>query len=237
MPGVADTILRQLAAHGLQWDGAVVYQSQRRTAYDAAIARLTAADAIFHCTCSRARLADTSGRYPGTCRAQRTRPAVPHALRVRVDDSPITFDDGLFGHRNERLSETVGDFVVRRRDDIVAYQLAVVVDDADLGVTHVVRGSDLLDNTARQAHLQRQLALPTPNYLHVPVILAADGQKLSKQTGARSLDDTQPVDNVRFVLACLGQELPAEPLSATELLAVAVQRWQRARIPLTSVTV
>lgn len=233
VPGAADTILRQLEQHGLTWDGPVTWQSRRRAAYDAAIARLFAAGALFCCTCSRASLAGGSGPYPGTCRHRRSPPAAPHALRVRVDDTPITFEDRLHGRCTERLSHTVGDFVVRRRDGIHAYQLAVVVDDAAAGITDVVRGSDLLDNTARQVYLQRLLSLPTPAYLHVPVIVDAAGDKLSKQTGARAIDGARAAENVRLVLACLGHAPPAGARSAGELLAWAAAHWQPARLPRT----
>lgn len=170
VPGVDEDILRTLTHFGFVWDEPVVYQSTRQVAYQAALDELERGGWIYPCTCSRKEVG--SGPYPGTCRGRKGTPEVPHAIRVRVDDPAV---EG-------------GDFVVRRSDGFIAYQLAVVVDDFAQGITDVVRGADLLDSTPRQMYLQRLLGYASPNYLHVPVVVNAAGEKLSKQTMAPALD-------------------------------------------------
>lgn len=239
-PGAADTILRQLETYGLQWDGAVRYQSQRDEAYDAALATLRTLGAAYPCACTRSQLASAPRNaegeilYPGTCRHGLSPGAVARAWRVRVPDAIVCFHDRIHGDLEQNLARDVGDFVVRRADGLFAYQLAVVVDDAFQGVTHVVRGADLLWNTPRQIHLQTLLEVPTPAYAHVPLVTNAAGQKLSKQTLAPALPEHGRRAMLAQALAALGQSLPAEPLSATpdELLAWAVAHWRIERVPL-----
>jgi glutamyl-Q tRNA(Asp) synthetase len=189
VPGCADQQLRTLEAFGFEWDGDVLYQSTRRDAYRAAIAQLAAAGRVFRCSCSRKDLAGDANDqhvYPGTCRQGPAKPGAV-ALRFRVSDEPIHFDDQIQGPR--RFDPTsLGDFVVERRDGLATYQLAVVVDDAFQEVTRVVRGADLLASTPWQIDLQRALALPTPSYAHLPLLLEPDGRKLSKSARAVPID-------------------------------------------------
>lgn len=239
VPGAADAILRSLEAHGLYWDGSVLYQSRRLASYTAALARLDAADSLYPCTCSRRELArwtspGVTGRvYPGFCRSGPRRPQRPAALRVRTQSIRIRFVDRLQGGFSQQLEVDVGDFVVQRADGIVAYQLAVVVDDADQAVNQIVRGSDLLDSTPRQIHLQQLLELPTPDYLHIPVAVDASGAKLSKQTEATALDDAHPEAALITALQFLGQQPPPELMHAPvpNIIEWALMHWCTHRIP------
>jgi glutamyl-Q tRNA(Asp) synthetase len=206
-PGAADEILRALERLGLSWDGEVVYQSRRLQRYRDALARLQAY--TYWCGCTRREIADSSlglaadgaHIYPGTCRGGT--PRARRALRLRTTAEPIRFTDRVQGAQSQVLERDIGDFVLYRADGLFAYQLAVVVDDAEQGVTDVVRGADLLDSTPRQIHLQRLLGLPTPRYLHVPVALDAGGEKLSKQTGAVPIEASP--HTLRRALRFLGQ--------------------------------
>ncbi len=186
--GAADDILRTLDSFGLHWDGEVMYQSRRCETYEAALAQLKDAGVLYPCACTRREIADSSVSglegpvYPGTCRAGLAPGRVARAWRVRTDNRAIEFEDGLQGVIRSALEDDIGDFVVQRADGFFAYQLAVVVDDAAQGISEIVRGADLLDSTPRQIHLQRLLGLPTPGYLHLPIVLNANGEKLSKQT-------------------------------------------------------
>ena len=194
--GATDTILRQLDRHGLHWDGPVFHQRDRAPAYRQALEQLRRQHpaAVFACDCSRARLGGQGMRrgaggmplYPGYCR-DRDRVPEPYAWRLRAEGR-VGFHDRVQGDYAQRLEDAVGDFVLRRRDGLFAYQLAVVVDDADQGVNQVVRGADLIDNTPRQILVQRHLGIPTPAYAHLPVARNAAGDKLSKQTHAPPLD-------------------------------------------------
>jgi glutamyl-Q tRNA(Asp) synthetase len=200
VPGADARILDTLQRYGLEWDGAVVWQSQRIGLYEEALATLRAKGLLFDCACSRAELqrsasapalgdaSDPSGVYPGTCRNGLPPGRVPRAVRFRAPDEVIAFDDLICGHVEENVARTTGDFVVRRADGPFAYQLAVVVDDAEQGVTQVVRGADLLTSTPRQIALQRALGYPTPEYAHLPLVLNADGTKVSKRDGAVAAD-------------------------------------------------
>jgi glutamyl-Q tRNA(Asp) synthetase len=234
----ADTILRQLDAYGLQWDGGVLYQSQRDEAYQAALAALQASGAVFACTCTRSQLAhaprnsDGEVVYPGTCRLQ-PRPLSAQAWRVRVEAACVGFSDRIYGSLQQDLAREVGDFIVKRADGLFAYQLAVVVDDAFQGVTHVVRGADLLWNTPRQIYLQTQLGLATPVYAHVPLVTNAVGQKLSKQTLAPALPERGRRAVLAEALAMLGHPPPAELMGASvnELLAWATPTWRIDNVP------
>jgi glutamyl-Q tRNA(Asp) synthetase len=196
VPGAADTILEQLAWLGMHSDGEVVWQSRRKALYEAARARL--GEVVYGCGCNRREIADSrlgvgpdgAAIYPGTCRHGLAPGREARSLRLRVPDEGadlIGFTDRFAGYQAQRLALESGDFVLKRADGYWAYQLAVVVDDAEQGVTDVVRGADLLDSTPRQIYLQCLLGVPTPRYLHVPVVRNANGEKLSKQTGALAI--------------------------------------------------
>lgn len=234
--GADDAILQALTAVGLTPDATPVWQSRRTGLYQRALDGLLAAGHVYGCACSRKEIADslTDARtrhqtlaYPGTCRPERgglgDRP--PRAWRVRVPDREIVFTDRWQGRCSQNLGAEVGDFVLRRADGEWAYQLAVVVDDAEQQMTDVVRGADLLDSTPRQIWLQQLLALPTPRYLHLPVVAGDDGQKLSKQNGAQALDVTQPLELLRAAGAHLG--LPENTARTVgDWLAGAVGAWR-----------
>ncbi len=232
-PGTAERILQTLEDFGLHWDGEVVYQSQRREVYEAAITKLQLDGRLYACRCSRRELEQTGPAYPGYCRHRSIDRSYPHALRIRVDPTPIVFHDRLQGRQTWRLTEQCGDFVVRRRDGIHAYQLAVVIDDAELGVTEVLRGSDLLDSTARQIHLQRRLGLATPAYCHIPVLVNREGFKLSKQTGAPAIDTGNPGPVLFSLLQLLRQRPPLELRRAPVevILDWAIGHWRVERLP------
>jgi glutamyl-Q tRNA(Asp) synthetase len=231
-PGAARRILDSLRHHGLHWDGEVLFQSQRTEAYTAALARLAAGGHLFNCICSR-KLLGPDGSCRRHCRERQQQLRGPTAMRVAVPaDCRIRFDDQLQGPQDTALGAITPDFVVRRKDGFDAYQLAVVVDDAWQGVTHVVRGSDLLDSTARQIFLQQLLDYPRPAYCHLPVITDDSGQKLSKQNHAPPLADELAGANLRAALAFLCQ--PAPPASAhtpREILEFASAHWLASRIP------
>lgn len=213
--GAADAILRTLDRFGFQWDGTLVWQSQRTEAYVAALERLRRDGHAFPCACSRRELADStlardgSRRYPGTCRDGLPAGRSARAWRVRAEGR-ICFTDAIQGEIEEDLARDVGDYVILRADGLFAYQLAVVVDDADAGITHVVRGADLLDSTARQIHLQGLLGMQVPAYAHLPVATNPAGEKLSKQTLARAIDDRPPAAALYDALVFLGQAPPPE---------------------------
>ncbi len=224
-------MLDSLAAFGLVSDEPPVFQSERSDLYQAALGQLQSANQAYGCACSRSDVALAQQRlglpaevYPGTCRnGTGVRPV--RALRARVPDEVVSFEDRVCGRYGQRLSAQVGDFVVRRADGLWAYQLAVVVDDAEQGITDVVRGADLLDNTPRQIWLQRTLSLPTPRYLHVPVVKNPRGEKLSKQTGAAALD----LDDARGEIERVWQHLGFAALGAEDIatfLRRAVDLWR-----------
>lgn len=239
-PGAARAIIDTLAAFGFEHDGPIEFQSRRHAHYRQAFDRLQAAGLTYPCACTRREIADSIVRgggelhrhgelvYPGTCRGGIAGGRAPRAWRVRVDDAVIRWHDRSGRTFCEALATEVGDFVLRRADGLWAYQLAVVVDDALQGVTDVVRGDDLLGSTARQIHLQRLLGYPTPRYLHLPVVAAPNGDKLSKQTGAAALDPGAPLPQLDAALHHLG----IEPIGAASLQAFwpeAVRRWRASR--------
>lgn len=235
VPGAAESILAVLAAFGMHPEGEVIWQSRRQHLYDAAFRRL--APYTYSCGCTRREIADSrlgvasdgAAVYPGTCRNGLAPGKTARALRVRVPDASdpdtcVTFEDRWFGMASQQLAQEVGDFVLKRADGFWAYQLAVVVDDAEQGVTHVVRGADLLDSTPRQIYLQRLLQLPTPHYLHVPVVTNASGEKLSKQTGAKALDLNDPLAELRRAAQFLGLAI-GTPQSVEAFWQQAVAAW------------
>ena len=207
--GASARILTTLQAFGLEHDGPIVRQSERSDLYDAALTRLRDAGAAFACACSRADLVTAGGLHPPACLRQ---PGVGTATawRMRAGDASIGFDDRVFGHVVQDLRREVGDFVVRRADGDHAYQLAVVVDDAEQGITDVVRGADLLDSTPRQILLRRALGLADTTWMHVPLVLDANGRKLSKSDRDRAIDDADPLPALREALAFLGQSIPPQ---------------------------
>lgn len=233
VPGAASAILRSLEDHGLHWDGAVLWQSHRHKAYQSTIEQLLATDHAFFCQCSRSQLKKTNGIYLGTCRGQLSPPTGrEYAIRMQVPAATISFNDLIQGHCAQQLQQELGDFVLKRKDGLFAYQLAVVVDDAEQGISHIVRGSDLLDSTPRQIYLQRALNLPQPDYAHVPVITNRQGQKLSKQTFAPALLANQAASNLITALRFLQQPLPPSELQQPEqILAWAQRHWSLSRIP------
>jgi glutamyl-Q tRNA(Asp) synthetase len=212
VPGASREILRQLGACGLESDEPVMFQSTRAPAYDAAFRTLREHGLVYGCACSRkdieaaiaARPGWPQGVYPGTCAHRIVAPSAVRAWRVRVPAETVSFVDRAVGPYAQRLASEVGDFVIRRADGLWAYQLAVVVDDGEQRITDVVRGADLLDNTPRQVFLQRALGLPQPRYLHVPVVVNAHGEKLSKQTQAPPLDTADPIDALELAARHLG---------------------------------
>ena len=242
----ATEILRSLQAFGMHWDGDVETQSMRKPLYEGAMQRLTALGLTYACVCSRKEIADsaTAGLegpvYPGTCRnlniaVDRAETSSIVATRLRTTPEKIGFTDLVQGQSEQRIEQEIGDFVLKRRDGLFTYQLAVVVDDAAEGVTHVVRGADLLDSTARQIYLQKLLGLPTPHYLHIPVAVNAQGQKLSKQTLADGIS-AEGGDVRGLLLSALRflgqpvQELLSTP-TTSELLLRSARLWDRSRIP------
>lgn len=231
VPGAADAILRTLERFGFAWDGEVAYQSRRKNHYQAAFERLRLAGAVFACACTRREVADSiigvdgAPRYPGTCRNGLPQGREARAWRLKVEPGQVCFEDALQGLYCQDLAAEVGDFVVLRADSYFAYQLAVVVDDAEQGVTHVVRGADLIDSTPRQRHLQRLLGYAHPEYLHLPAAVNAAGEKLSKQTRARRIDPRRPQAALCDALGFLGQR-PPSGLAEAELDEI--WRWARA---------
>ncbi|MBL8489729.1 MAG: tRNA glutamyl-Q(34) synthetase GluQRS [Rhodocyclaceae bacterium] len=238
-PGNDALILKALEAHGFAWDGEVLVQSRRKERYRAVLEALLAARLAFPCACSRREMADSrigadgAHVYPGTCRGGLPAGRAARAWRLRVPDADICFDDQVQGRICQNLAAEVGDFVLLRADGFFAYQLAVVADDADQGITHVVRGADLIDSTARQVFLQRCLGASTPAYAHLPVAVNAAGEKLSKQTLAKALDDGTPGPSLVAALDSLGQAPPPElaRASVAEIWAWAGAHWRLDRIP------
>jgi glutamyl-Q tRNA(Asp) synthetase len=229
--GAADAQLRTLAGFGLVSDGPVVRQSERHPLYRAAVDRLLAADLAFECRCSRSDLIAVGGIHRA-CRHSAVRAAAAVRLRV-IDNSIIGFQDALHGHIEQDTAAEVGDFVLLRADGFWAYQLAVVVDDADQGITHLVRGADLLDSTPRQILLQRALGLPTPVYAHLPLIIDAEGAKLSKSLAALPVDGDDPLPALRLAWRALGQRRDKldDPGSMERTLARAVAAFDPGVVP------
>jgi glutamyl-Q tRNA(Asp) synthetase len=236
MPGAADGILRDLEALGFRWDGPVIYQSSRHAAYEDALARLQEAGAVFPCACSRSEIADSAVSgieglvYPGTCRDGIPAGKVARALRVKVAPGEVHFEDALQGPISQDLAKDIGDFIVRRADGCHAYQLAVAVDDGWQGITHVVRGADLLLSTPRQIHIQTLLGFPHPIYMHLPVAVNGAGQKLSKQTHAAPLDLSRPASALWQGLHHLQQSPPQSLMHASidDVWSWASEHWQTA---------
>ena len=222
--GSADSILKTLDAFGLHWDDSVVYQSQHLDAYDEILNELAKDNLIYPCTCSRKTLTDI---YSGLCRNKQPSYNSPYALRIKTDERIISFHDELQGLISDNLAGQHGDFILKRKDRIIAYQFAVVVDDDRQQINHIVRGFDLLDSTPRQIYLQQILGFATPGYMHVPVIIDEHGYKLSKQTRATAVDSKTPHIVIFRLLNLLKQNPPCELQYAptTEQLNWAIDHW------------
>ncbi len=240
-PGATAAILATLEACGFEWAGAVMMQSRRRARYREVFETLRASGAVYPCGCTRSELAQTADApagidgaplYPGTCRNGLPAGKQARAWRLRVAGE-IAFADLVQGPQRQHLPEEIGDCVLLRADGLFAYQLAVVVDDADQGVDHVVRGADLIHSTPRQIYLQRLLGLPAPAYAHLPVAIDAAGHKLSKQTRAAPVEAADPVPALFAALDFLGQQPPAELRRATraDFWQWAHAHWQLGRVP------
>lgn len=233
--GATDAILRILDAFGLHWDKQIVYQSQHLAAYAEAVAKLSAMNLLYRCTCSRKSLIDsnhTEAIYPNYCRNKSIPASKDFALRIKTEPSNITFFDQLQGQITENMALQHGDFIIQRKDHIIAYQLAVVVDDHLQGINHVLRGADLLDSCAKQCYLQHCLNLPTPDYLHVPVITGKHGSKLSKQDFAPAVTQHNSHQTLFTLLHLLQQDPPADlhQASAPELLQWAISHWDKRKL-------
>lgn len=227
--GAAVDQLSALEAFGLDHDGEVFVQSNRDARYAQVLARLLEQGDAFVCHCSRADLAPNGGRHLGACRATTARP--DPAIRMRVPPgTSIAFDDLIRGPQKQAVDMEVGDFVLRRADGFWAYQLAVVVDDHDQGITDVVRGADLLDSTARQILLHRALGLTTPRYAHLPLLVDAAGCKLSKSTQAVAVDPRDPMPALAFAWHALGQA-PLACSTPRDFVSAAIERFDIARVP------
>jgi glutamyl-Q tRNA(Asp) synthetase len=221
--GSGDSILKTLETFGLHWDGRVTYQSQTLGLYHEILDQLSQDKLIYPCTCSRKTL---TAVYSGICRNKQTLPTSLYSLRIKTDNRIIAFNDGLQGLISQNMADH-GDFILKRKDQIIAYQFAVVIDDDRQHINHVVRGYDLLDSTPRQIYLQQLLGLATPDYMHVPIIIDEQGYKLSKQTRATAVDLKKPHTVIFELLNLLKQnpsgELQHAPL--TELLSWSIENW------------
>ena len=234
-PGAGNEIISALEQHGFEWDGDVIFQSESSAAHQAALTSLIERKLVYRCQCSRRDLVDAprgalGAIYPGTCRNGCD--ASEFAIRVRTNDTEVAFDDILQGRLAQHLESESGDFIVRRRDGLIAYHLAVVVDDEIQGVTEIVRGIDLFDSTPRQIWLQQLLGYRTPAYAHIPVITHTDGDKLSKLTGAPGISPHEVEKNLVEALSALQQKPPPELAQSTseEIWSWAIENWQLAKI-------
>lgn len=225
-PGASNLILKTLEAYGLHWDGSVLFQSNRSEAYDEILDKLLHKQKLYPCTCTRKQLNGLNGVYPGYCRNTRVIPNQPHALRLLCNSKIIKFRDRIQGEQSFDLS-TLGDFILKRKDGLYAYQLAACVDDHFQEITHIVRGIDLLDSTPRQIYLQSQLDYPHPDHAHIPVITQSSGNKLSKQNHAPAIPLDNPHPVVIRAFAALGLQPEPDHLmgSIEEILNWAVQNW------------
>lgn len=244
VPGSADAILSDLEMLGLFWDGEIVWQSQRTEAYAAEVERLRSRGLVFDCACTRKEIllsaphpGEEGPVYPGTCRNGLLVGRKPRALRIKVPQEQVCYCDGVFGHQQQVLSEAVGDFVLKRADGLFAYQLAVVVDDAEAGVNQVVRGADLLSSTPRQIFLHACLGYAVPRYIHLPLMVDDEGEKISKRNGVVSFEREEQAGAILAkALESLGQSVPLELHGSPpqEMLSWAVKNFVVERVPATS---
>ncbi len=241
VPGAANSILKTLDAYGFEWDGPVTYQSQRQTLYEDALNQLRSKNRLYACDCSRKKIAESNSsgkpqRYPGTCRKRdlfQMQTGTRCSLRLRTDDNTLSFTDLVQGVIHHNIYQETGDFILFRRDGFYAYALAVSIDDMQQGISEVVRGNDLLASTICQIYLIQHLGGRVPDYAHLPVVNDAEGNKLSKQTGAIPLPLRQPTKQLYQALRFLGQIPPPDLAEATlaEFWQWAQQNWQLKRVP------
>jgi glutamyl-Q tRNA(Asp) synthetase len=231
----ADTdILRTLELFGFEWDGEVIYQSRQTEYYEQALEQLISQSLVFPCFCSRKQLAGSNSNiYPGTCRQRRLPEKNKHALRVIANNINIEFNDAVMGKQSQNIKQQCGDFIIKRRDGLFAYQLAVVVDDAMQNISEIVRGADLLDSTPRQIYLQQLLHYSTPDYCHLPLAVDATGNKISKSEGGSKINPNDRGKLLISVLEFLGQKPPADLLESNinDIWTWAVKHWQIKRVP------
>ena len=231
-PGTADIILRTLEKYHLYWDEDVIFQSRRHKAYEELCQHLHSKRKAYFCTCSRSNLKASGHVYPGYCRHKQQQSKTPQALRFQVPSGQYCFTDSLQGKSCQELDKEIGDFIIKRKDALYAYQLAVVADDHLQGITHIMRGIDLLDNTPRQIALQQALQFATPEYSHLPIIMNANGQKLSKQNLAKPLSQT----NIRTTLLMACNSLMLKPptdlkdSSIDDILLWAKNNWNKSAL-------
>lgn len=228
--GADQAIFNTLRAYALDWDDVVVYQTDQhqQAQYQQALQQLNDLNLTYRCRCTRKQITGFSS-YPGHCRLRSVSKQEPHSIRVIADTDIITFVDNYQGRQHQHLQQQCGDFNIVRKDGLFSYQLAVVIDDHDIGINHVVRGIDILDSTARQIYLHQKLGLTPPEYAHFPIITNAKGQKLSKQNHATAVSHEDPVHVTRQILHLLQQELPNKPMNQQQLIQWAVDHWQPER--------
>ncbi len=234
MPGAADDILRTLEGYGFEWDVDVVYQNERSDLYQAYLEKLKEEQRVYPCNCSRREIADIAHAgiegpvYPGHCRHGLSSERQQVAWRLRVDNDHLVFTDKLYGNIHHHLQTDFGDFVLKRADGLFAYQLAVVVDDAEQGITHIVRGADLLNSTSRQIYLQQQLGLITPHYCHIPLVKNTQGEKLSKQTAAPAISINDASEQLINALSFLGFDVSglSPVMTVSAVWDWALENWQ-----------
>jgi glutamyl-Q tRNA(Asp) synthetase len=227
--GATDDIINTLQIHGLQWDGSVHFQHNHQSAYQKAIKQLLVQNLVYPCICTRKFLAALeSSIYPGFCLNIQEQNDTPHALRIKSKPIEIIFNDQLQGSFSHNIAQQYGDFIVKRKDKITAYQLAVVIDDHLQNISHVVRGYDLLDSTPKQLFLQQLLGYSPPSYCHIPVITDKEGNKLSKQTFAQAVSTDKPQQTLFFLLQLLKQNPPIilKNTSINTMLEWAIEHWQ-----------
>ena len=231
--GSSTLILRQLQALGMDWDDDVLYQSTRLSVYERILQQLENREYCFYCDCSRQRVSGLEGVYDGRCRSRGLNSSPGLAIRLKISPKTVRFTDGIQGDYAQNLEHEVGDFILRRKDGLFAYQLAVVADDAAQKITHVVRGYDLLSSTPRQIYLQQRLGLPTPSYAHIPIIVNDLGQKLSKQHFAEPIDLKNVPSLLVSALQFLGMTPPPTLIGAAPaaLMTWGAEHWDIQRVP------
>lgn len=232
--GSDSEILNTLEAFGFEWNGEILYQSKQTEHYEYALEQLKSLSLVFPCLCSRKQLANSNSQiYPGTCRSRQLPETGEHALRILAQDITIEFNDIVMGKQSQNIARQCGDFVIKRRDGLFAYQLAVVVDDALQNITEIVRGSDLLDSTPRQIYIQQLLGCPTPAYCHLPLAVDAGGNKISKSEGATKVDIKNREKLMCDVLDFLGQNPPADlsHSNMNDIWSWAEEHWDVTHIP------
>jgi len=231
----ADTaIIKTMESFGFEWDGEIVYQSSQTEYYQQALEQLMSHSLVFPCLCSRKQLAESHSEvYPGTCRNRQLPESKQHALRIRAKNIDISFNDAVMGPQQQNIEKQCGDFIIKRRDGLFAYQLAIVVDDAMQNITEIVRGADLLASTPRQIYLQQLLHYPTPDYCHLPLAVDAAGNKISKSAGATRININNREKLLLSVLDFLGQQPPDELAKCTlnDIWAWAIKHWKLSLVP------